>query len=152
MVCAVISMCRLTKYMPILTIRPLIDNKVYLMTTVVYPFFQCPPRFPCQMLFVSFNSSTRCVSCGAGTDNPSRASKFTLDFLWGSSYSIFSFLCNILQIVVRPFAYFFFFWSCYCLSFALQLLIATIWYMYNITGTFKPVFCNLTMEHWNMVV
>ena len=101
-----IIICRLTKYMPIWTIRPLIDNKAYLMTTVVYFFFQCPPRFPCQRLFVYFNSNTRGVSCGTGTAYPSRAPEFTPGFLWGSCCSIFSFLCNVLQIVVCPFVYF----------------------------------------------
>jgi hypothetical protein len=34
-----IIICRLINYMPILTVRPLIDNKVYLMTTAAYFFF-----------------------------------------------------------------------------------------------------------------
>ena len=32
------------------------------------------------MMSVSFNTSTTCVTCGAGTVNPSGATEFTSDF------------------------------------------------------------------------
>ena len=44
-------------------------------------------------------------------------------FFWGSCYSIFSFLCNVLSIFVCPFS----FWPLYCTSFFdLRLLITLL--------------------------
>jgi hypothetical protein len=47
-------------------------------------------------------SVTRRVSCGAGTANPFGTPEFTPGFQWGSCCSIFSFLCNVLWVVVWP--------------------------------------------------
>ena len=43
---------------------------------------------------------------------------------WGSCCSIFSFICNVIQIVVCPFS----FWALCCLSFDLRIPI-TLWYL-----------------------
>ena len=50
--------------------------------------------------------NTTGVTSGAGTVHPSRAPEFTSDFKWCSYYSIFSFMCNVLQIAVFPFVLF----------------------------------------------
>ena len=72
------------------------------------------------MMFVSFNSNTTGVTSGAGTAYPSGTPGFTSgagtaypsganDFIpgfkLGSCYSIFSFLCGILDIIVCPFGH-----------------------------------------------
>ena len=41
-------------------------------------------------------SNTTGATSGAGTAYPSGAHEFTLGLLWGSCYSIFSFMCNVL--------------------------------------------------------
>ena len=65
------------------------------------------------------------IGYGAGTAYPSGAPEFTPGFQSGSCYSIFSFLCSVLQIVV-VFLYFFF-WLLRCLSFIdLWILITTL--------------------------
>jgi hypothetical protein len=60
------------------------------------------------------------VTCGAVTAYTSGTTAFTPpSFQWGSCYSILSFLCNVLYIVVCPFSF--------CLSlFDLRLMI-TLW-------------------------
>jgi len=35
----------------------------------IYYIYVCPTRFPYQMIFVSFNSNTTGVTCGAGAAN-----------------------------------------------------------------------------------
>ena len=55
----------------------------------------------------NYNNTTGATS-GAGTAFPSEAPEFTPGFQWGSYYSIFSFMCNVLQIVVCPFVLFLF--------------------------------------------
>ena len=61
----------------------------------------------------SIKSETGATS-GAGTAYPFGAFEFTSGVQWGSCYTIFSFLCCILQIVVCPLS--FFFWPLCCLS------------------------------------
>ena len=46
------------------------------------------------------------ATCGAGTAYPFGAPAFSPGFWWGSCYYILSFLCNVLQIFVRPFLLF----------------------------------------------
>jgi hypothetical protein len=41
---------------------------------------QCPTRFLYPMMFVTFNSNTTGVTCGAGTAYPSGTPEFTPDF------------------------------------------------------------------------
>ena len=48
------------------------------------------------------------VTSGAGTVHPSGAPEFIPGFQWGSCYSIFGFLCSVLQIVVCSFVLFLF--------------------------------------------
>ena len=55
----------------------------------------------------------------SGTAYPSGANEFTPDFQWGSFYSIFSY---VLQIVVCPSN----FWPLCCLSFDLRILITPL--------------------------
>ena len=43
----------------------------------------CTTRFPYYIMFVSFNSNTTGVTCGAGFANPSGAHEFTPRFLVG---------------------------------------------------------------------
>ena len=50
-------------------------------------------------------SDTANVTSGAGTAYPSKAPGFTPGFQWGSCYSIFSFMCKVLQIAVCPFGH-----------------------------------------------
>ena len=70
----------------------------------------CPTRFPYQMIFVSFNSNTTGVTCGAGKVNLSRTPEFTPRFLVGFVQSL---VFNVL-----------FCRTLYCLSFFnLQFLI-----------------------------
>ena len=80
-------------------------------------------RFLFRMMFVSFDSNTTDVTCGAGTANPSGVPEFIPGVKWGSCCSICSFLCNVLQIVVCPFVLFSFS-HCIVLSVDLRLLIA----------------------------
>ena len=42
--------------------------------------YWCPTRFLYQMMFVTFNSNTTGVTCGAGTAYPSGTPEFTPDF------------------------------------------------------------------------
>ena len=60
----------------------------------------CPPLFLYQIISVSSNSETKGATSGAGTAYPSEAHEFILKFLVGSSGSIFSFLCSVLQIKI----------------------------------------------------
>ena len=69
-----------------------------LLFVFIYVFW-CATRFPYQMMFMSLNSNTTGVTCGARTANPSGAHEFTPGIKWGSCCSIFSFLCNVLQIL-----------------------------------------------------
>ena len=46
--------------------------------------------------------NTMGATSGAGTAYPSGVPEFTPRFQWVSCYSIFSFMCNVLQIVVCP--------------------------------------------------
>ena len=68
-------------------------------------------HFPVLSSFISYhrvcnqNNTTGEIS-GAGAIFPSGAPDFTPGFQWGSCYSIFSFMCNVLQIVVCPFVLF----------------------------------------------
>ena len=52
------------------------------------------------MMFVSFCSNATGVTCGIGSANPSGASQFSPGFYWCTCYSILSFLCSVLQIIV----------------------------------------------------
>ena len=45
----------------------------------IYAYW-CATRFPCQMMFVSFNSNTTGVTGGAGIANPSGAPELTAGF------------------------------------------------------------------------
>ena len=58
------------------------------------------------------SSAPEFTMCGVGTAYPSGTPEFTIGFQWGSCYSIFSFLCSVLQIII-----FFKFWPLHCLSF-----------------------------------
>ena len=58
------------------------------------------------MTFVSFDCNTTGVTCGSGTDNPSGKPKFSPGFWLCSCYSILSFLCNVLYIVVCSYVFF----------------------------------------------
>ena len=50
--------------------------------------------------------NTTGATSGAGTAYPSGAPEFITGFQWGSCYSILSFMCNVLLIVVCPFVLF----------------------------------------------
>ena len=89
----------------------------FMLIVFIYAYW-CPTQFPYQMMFVSFNSTTTGVTCGAGTANPSGAHECTAGFLRGSCSSIFSFLrCGSLFVLLL-----FFFWPLYYLSIDLQIL------------------------------
>ena len=76
-------------------------------------------RISYQMMFLSFNSNTTGVTCGAGTASPSEATEFTSVFC-EVSFTQSTFLwrfCKSFSVI--------FFWPLYCLSFYyLRLLIA----------------------------
>ena len=65
-----------------------------------------PARFSYQMWFVSLKSSTMGITCWAGTVIHFWVPEFTLDLSWGSRFSIFSFLFNVLKTVVSHFILF----------------------------------------------
>jgi hypothetical protein len=69
------------------------------------------------------------VTRGAGTayNYPSKAPMFTTGFLWGSYYSISSFLCSVLLIIVCLLP--FFFWSLYCMSSVIYGSWFPLWYL-----------------------
>ena len=46
------------------------------------------------------------ATSGSTSADPSGAPEFIPGFQWGSCYSIFSFMCSVLQIVVCPFVFF----------------------------------------------
>ena len=71
-------------------------------------------------------SNTTGANSGTGTAYPSGAHEFTLDFWWGSCYTMFSFLCRLFQIIVCPFVLFFFVWPLNCLSLDLRFLITPL--------------------------
>jgi hypothetical protein len=61
--------------------------------------YWCPIRFLFQMMLVSFNGNTTDDTRGAGTANPSGSPVFVHPrFLWGSCWSIFSFLWSVFLI------------------------------------------------------
>ena len=64
------------------------------LTGILWERYSCTSYY--LLMFVSFNSKTTGIKCGAETDNPSGASGFTPSFKWGSCCSIFSVLCNVL--------------------------------------------------------
>ena len=80
--------------------------------------YWCLTRFPYQMIFVSLNSNTTGVTSGAGITNPSGAPQFCVEFVLLD----FCFLCSVCVLLFV----FFFFWSLYCLSFNLRLLISPL--------------------------
>ena len=51
----------------------------FMLIVFIYAYW-CPTQFPYQMMFVSFNSTTTGVTCGAGTANPSGAHECTPGF------------------------------------------------------------------------
>jgi hypothetical protein len=64
-------------------------DSCFIYAICIYVYW-CPTRFPCKMMFVSFNSNTTGFTCWAGTANTSGAHEFTLRFLWGWCCSIIS--------------------------------------------------------------
>jgi hypothetical protein len=52
---------------------------LFMFFVCIYVYW-CPTQFPCQMMFVLFNSNTTGVTSGAGTAIPSGAPEFTLGF------------------------------------------------------------------------
>ena len=65
---------------------------------------------PVLSLFMTYHrmfkkSNTTGVTCGADPAYPPGATEFTPEFYWISCCSIFSFLCNVLYIVVFPFSF-----------------------------------------------
>ena len=73
--------------------------------------FNLSKHFPVLSSFMTYHRmcnqiNTTGATSAAGTDYPSGASAFTPGFQWGSYFSmIFSFICNVLQFVVRPFSF-----------------------------------------------
>jgi len=60
--------------------------------------YWCPTRLPYQMMLVSCRVVR--VACGAGTVDLSGAHELIPSFYWDSCCPIFSFLCNVLLIVI----------------------------------------------------
>ena len=70
-------------------------------------------------------SNTTGATSGLGTIYHFEPPGITSGFLWGSCYSILSFMCSVLQIVTCPFVLFF--WLLRCLSFFdLRILITPL--------------------------
>ena len=74
-------------------------------------------RFKNVCIFENRRKENKITSSGARTAYPSGASEFN-SVLVGLCYSIFSFLCSALYIIVCTFPLFSF-WSLYCMSFDL---------------------------------
>ena len=72
------------------------------------------------------------ASSGAGTPDPSGALVFTPGFYWGSCCPKFSFLCNVLYIIVYPFVIF---------------LLAIVLYVLQLTSSDLPLWY---LQHINM--
>ena len=64
---------------------------------------QAMPNYRRTHLFNQINTTG--VTSEAGTAYPSGAPELCSVFQWGSCYSIFHFMCNVLQIVVCPFSF-----------------------------------------------
>jgi hypothetical protein len=80
----------------------------------------CRKHFPVFSSFMTYHrvcnwSNTTGGTSGEGTAYTSGAPVFTPGIQWGSCYSIFSFMCNVLLIVVCPLSLFI--WALCCLSF-----------------------------------
>ena len=70
--------------------------------------------------------NTTGATSGAGTAYPSGAPEFTPGFLWGSCYSIFSFMCTFCRSLFV--LMYFFFWPVCCLFFfEIRILITPLW-------------------------
>jgi hypothetical protein len=52
---------------------------IYILIVFIYACW-CPTQFPYQIMFVSFNNTTWCVTCGVGTANLSGANECTPGF------------------------------------------------------------------------
>ena len=76
--------------------------------------YWCPTRFPCHLMFVSYNCNMTGATNGAGTAYPAGAPMFIRRYLVG-----FVLFCWRLFV----FLFFFYFYSLYCLSFHLWFLI-----------------------------
>ena len=80
----------------------------------------CRKHFPVLSSFMTHHRicyyiNTTGATSGAGTAYPSGAPEFTPDILWGSCYSIFSFICMFCRSLFI--LLFFFFWPLCCLFF-----------------------------------
>ena len=76
-------------------------NSCFIDIFVLIYVYWCPTRFLYQMMLVSFNGNTTGDTRGAGTANPSGSPVFVHPrFLWGSCWSIFSFLWSVFLIIV----------------------------------------------------
>ena len=107
----------------------------------VNPFgVSCFWRVPCS-LYVNESLCGFRVNLGAtsrtGTAYPSRAPEFNPDFQWGSCYSICSFLCGVLWIVVCPYS----FGHCVVCPSSIYLLLLPIWYLQTLLDAMRNAFC-----------
>jgi hypothetical protein len=120
-----IIICRLINYMPILTVRPLIDNKVYLMTTAAYFSFSVHHDFYvrcCSYLLTLTRGVSHVAQELLTLPEYLSSPPVFCEIHLTRSLVFYVMFCRSLFVLLHSF----FFWSCYCLSFVLQLLIATI--------------------------
>ena len=95
------------------------------------------------ILMVCNQSDSTGATSGARKSYSSAAPAFTAGFQWGSCYSIFSFMCNVLQIVVCP-----------CVLFLLVIVLSVLLRITDSDypfGIFKLFLLKLvnTMRFWN---
>ena len=89
------------------------------MLFVLIYIYWCPTRFPCKMMFESFNSNSKGATSGTGTANSSGAPEFTLCFLL--FLFIYLFIFFFFEVLVLNYFFFISFLS-FCLSFDLRIL------------------------------
>ena len=80
---------------------------IYVLCNCLHTFvYWCPTRFPYEMVFESFNSSTMGDTDRAENVYPYGAPGIFHVVLWGSCCSIFSFICSVLKTIVCCFVSF----------------------------------------------
>ena len=118
---------------PFLNYLPFVLQGVHVlfMLFVFIYVYLCPTLFPYHMILLSFNIYTMGVTNGAGTSKPSGAPQLNASFLWGTLYSLFSFLCSVLCIIVCPFVSFSFdhFASFFYLQFVIFPVVSSHFYV-----------------------
>ena len=112
-------------------------HDLFMLFVFIYVYW-CPTRFLYQMMFVTFNSNTTGVTCGAGTAYPSGTPEFTPEFsgICAAQHlvSCVVFCRTYIIHVVSPFSFSHFvdclslIYDFWLLLWYLQIFLSTVWF------------------------